>query len=159
MQLSIDFGLVMVLIGLIFTPVFSSCPREEIGFRLARYYQNNMVLQREPYNAVIWGYASGSDATVTISLLGRKYATRPATTGNSTVRRIKLDPIKAYNKLLNVTISQTSGSGVVNSLQLTNVLFGDVWLFVLFAFPIFPTLVKNKYLNIGAAARATWIWN
>jgi hypothetical protein len=75
------------------------------GFRLAGYYQDNMVLQREPYNAIIWGYASSSDATVTINLLGREFATRPAITGNATVWRIKLDPIKAENKPVNITIS------------------------------------------------------
>jgi hypothetical protein len=108
---------ILVSVILIAVAIGETSTARNEGFRLAGYYQDNMVLQREPYNAIIWGYASSSDVTVTISLLGREYATRPATTGNSTVWRIKLDPIKADNQPVNITINQTTGSGLVNSLQ------------------------------------------
>ena len=99
-------------------------------FRLARYYQNNMVLQRAPHNAIVWGYANASNATITLGLRGKEYSTRAisANWSDSPIWRIKLDPVNADNQPVNITIAQRSESGLVNSLELTNVLFGDVWL-------------------------------
>jgi hypothetical protein len=123
----------MIVVAFAFTFIHSGLAIQAVNktdFRLAVYYQDNMVLQREPHNAIIWGYASSSDATVTVSLLGREYTTRPAT-DNSSIWKLKLDPIRADNKPVNITIGEVTKSGLVNSLQLTNVLFGDVWLCVL----------------------------
>ncbi len=99
------------------------------GFRLAHYYQNNMVLQREPYNSILWGYCDENDAIVTVSLLDMEYRAKPIATSRSDSRiwKVKLDPIGASVKPINIKITQTTRSGLVSSLELKDVMFGDVW--------------------------------
>ena len=48
-----------------------------VGVGFASYYADNMVLQRAPVNATVWGYASavGDDVTVTLTSALNKSST------------------------------------------------------------------------------------
>jgi sialate O-acetylesterase len=94
----------------------------EEPFRLARYYGDNMVLQRAPHNAIIWGFASQTNATITLRVRNKTYSTRATSTWT-----IKLDPMLADGQPTDIVVTQTSQEGVIDTIRLTNVLFGDVW--------------------------------
>ena len=57
-------------------PVFSNlvfiCCKD--SFRFASHYANHMVLQRDPYAAVVWGFGE-ENALVTVSIAGRMIQT------------------------------------------------------------------------------------
>ncbi|XP_056139956.1 sialate O-acetylesterase [Lampris incognitus] len=89
--------------------------------RFASYYDNSMVLQRSPERAVLWGYGLDG-AQVTVSLSGLVTQKTHPVTVTKGIWRVTLDPVEAggpYNvtaALQNITVN------------LTDVLFGDVWL-------------------------------
>ena len=47
----------------------------ETDFEFASYYASNMVLQREPSSAVIWGYATEVGDLVTLNIQDEEYST------------------------------------------------------------------------------------
>ena len=47
----------------------------ETNFEFASYYASNMVLQRDPSNAVIWGYATEVGDLVTLNVQDEDYST------------------------------------------------------------------------------------
>lgn len=79
---------------------------------------SNMVLQRSPTSAVIWGWTSRASDSVVVTFNGKKYST---TSGSDSHWSVRLDPTPAGGPY---TISVDTGSGAAT--QLTNVLFGDV---------------------------------
>lgn len=44
-------------------------------FRFANHYENHMVLQREPNQALLWGYGE-TGSLVVLTVAGRTYAAR-----------------------------------------------------------------------------------
>ncbi|MBN3300474.1 SIAE acetylesterase, partial [Amia calva] len=84
-----------------------------------------MVLQRAPERAVLWGY--GTDAAkVTITVLGNQQNTSHTVTVEEQIWRVTLDPVQPGGPYV-VSAVQQSAEGVQVH-NLTDVLFGDVWL-------------------------------
>ena len=89
------------------------------GF-LSRTLGSNMVLQRAPQQAVIWGAIKAGTA-VTTSFGGEVFHTTADATG---VWRQKLPPTPATATRHTITIKAASGE----TATMENVLFGDVYL-------------------------------
>jgi sialate O-acetylesterase len=87
-----------------------------------------MVLQREPYNAIIWGYANINSIIGTV-LNGKLYSTTSVreTWSSQYIWTLKLDPIVASNTPINIQLTETRPDGI-SSITIRNVLFGDVWI-------------------------------
>ncbi|MBN3300473.1 SIAE acetylesterase, partial [Amia calva] len=84
-----------------------------------------MVLQRAPERAVLWGY--GTDAAkVTITVLGIQQNTSHTVTVEKRIWRVTLDPMKPGGPYLLRAVQQSAEGVQVRNL--TDVLFGDVWL-------------------------------
>ena len=47
----------------------------ETEFQFASYYASNMVLQRAPSAAVVWGYAANVGDAVSLTISGEEYTT------------------------------------------------------------------------------------
>ncbi|XP_068601809.1 sialate O-acetylesterase [Brachionichthys hirsutus] len=89
--------------------------------RFASYYGDNMVLQKSPESAVLWGYGP-EGAQVTVSLSGPTSQINSSTAVRRGTWLVTLDPVEAGGPY-NVTAATPS-----SATALTNVLFGDVWL-------------------------------
>ncbi|KAK2176658.1 hypothetical protein NP493_649g01057 [Ridgeia piscesae] len=105
--------------------------REYHELQFASYYSDHMVLQRAPSRAVLWGYSSITDDNITITLqlkadsVNTVYKTSVHATDGNPVWRVVLDPVSDPGPfVITVTIDNQPGS----TLQLTDVLFGDVWM-------------------------------
>lgn len=93
------------------TPVTSA-----VAFSLSSTLGDDMVLQRGPQSAVVWGFAAPG-STVKTTFLGQIYS---ATTGTDTVWRQMLPPQPATTTPTTITFSVSTGeTGALN-----NVLFG-----------------------------------
>jgi sialate O-acetylesterase len=101
---------------------------ESHQLKLAAYYQDNMVLQRSPHRAIIWGYAS-LDSSISLNLFGKTYSTKAKQSSElrTPTWEIILDPT-TYKYSVDFEISETDTSGIISKVTLKNVLFGDVWL-------------------------------
>lgn len=96
------------------------------GFRFATFFQSNMVLQREPHRAVLWGYGeAGKDVALRVGQ-GRTYHTKVAIDykGDS-IWKIILDPTEASGPYHITGWSKWRGEDV--QIIIKNVMFGDVW--------------------------------
>lgn len=102
-------------------------------FRLAVLFQDNMVLQREPENAKIWGYGPSSPKNTTVFLelkneTGHKIQNLKTYTSENNgafTWSFHLNPM-AKGGPFNIEIYL--GESRKDMLQLKNVLFGDVWI-------------------------------
>jgi len=81
---------------------------------------SDMVLQREPYRARLWGWTQNSGATVTVNLGSKQYK---ATSDSTSLWQVNIDPMQAGGPY---TIYIKSSEG--DAATLTNVLFGDVYI-------------------------------
>ena len=88
-------------------------------FRLNNLFSNNMVLQRAPQQAVMWGYGEPGQ-TVTVSLDGKQVATGTIGSDGSWSVQLPAQPASTDR-----VITTTDGS---TTLTLKNVAFGDVYL-------------------------------
>ena len=97
-------------------------------FTLPSYYRDNMVLQREPNSAIIWGYASINSIVGTV-LNGVLYSTTAITVAWSSlyVWTLQINPQPASNSPINIQLTETRPDGI-SSITIRNVLFGDVWI-------------------------------
>ena len=86
---------------------------------LPKFFDSNMVLQRAPQSAVIYGSTAQPGETVTVSLSGGKSWHGTAAANGSWA--VTLDPQQA-GAGKTITVSTKSG----NSQTLKNVAFGDV---------------------------------
>ncbi len=92
-------------------------------FSLANMYASNMVLQKEPVHAIIRGYASQINVTVSLRFNSRKYTGETCYDDSGHVSWLfRLEPTPAGGPY---TITVSLGD---ITLILNNVLFGDVWL-------------------------------
>ena len=88
------------------------------SFRFATVYSDHMVLQREPSQASIWGFASaGASVSVKVGA-----ATATATSDASGIWRASLPPQPAST--IPAVLSASSGG---KTITVNDVLFGDVW--------------------------------
>ncbi|XP_041098404.1 sialate O-acetylesterase [Polyodon spathula] len=117
MESLVVLGMLAVICGLI---------RPGIGFeerfRFASYYGDHMVLQAGPESAGIWGYGVDG-ATVTVHVEGKNKRTATVLDG---IWSVTLYPVKPGGPFT-LTAEHLSQAGLT-SLNLTDVLFGDVWL-------------------------------
>lgn len=98
------------------------------GFSFASYYSNNAVLQRAPYKASVWGYvADGSTVSVAVKDKQYKSVSFKVDWSNSSIWKITFDPQPASDKPIDLSFTQISSTGQQSTIQLKNVLFGDVW--------------------------------
>nr|CAB3266066.1 sialate O-acetylesterase-like [Phallusia mammillata] len=94
-------------------------------FAFASYFQNNMVLQREPQRAVIWGYGTVG-ASVMVSLDSDIYMTTVTTGPNGKgMWVVKLEPQPVGGP--RVLSAVQNADEIFNAVILENILFGDVW--------------------------------
>ncbi|XP_005106538.1 sialate O-acetylesterase isoform X1 [Aplysia californica] len=99
-----------------------------VTFALAKHFQDNMVLQRAPERANIYGFSPdiGKKIIAQMNTPSKQYDYTTVVTAGSTagvgVWKITLDPLKAG---VTVTIKVVSDRGTLN---LKNVIFGDVWI-------------------------------
>lgn len=106
-------------------------------FAFAGYYGDNMVLQRAPHKAVVWGYAPVllENTTVLVILQGnggtdeinREYRTTIRNTASGTTWKVILDEISESSPFT-ITAALEDDSSTQRRIQITNVLFGDVWI-------------------------------
>ncbi|XP_072248958.1 sialate O-acetylesterase isoform X5 [Leuresthes tenuis] len=92
------------------------------NLRFASYYGDHMVLQKSPQRAVLWGYFGSEGAHVTVSLSGpinQKTSSAAVTEG---IWKVTLNPVDAGGPY---TVTAASDNSTVN---LTDVMFGDIWL-------------------------------
>uniref|UniRef100_H2ZQA6 Sialate O-acetylesterase domain-containing protein n=1 Tax=Ciona savignyi TaxID=51511 RepID=H2ZQA6_CIOSA len=95
-------------------------------FGFASYYQNNMVLQRAPHKAFIWGYGK-LGATVTVLISQDVYAaTVRQGAGNKPVWSITLNGY-ATGGPYHIQAMQDD-HGTISLAVISNVMFGDVWI-------------------------------
>ncbi|XP_029922909.1 sialate O-acetylesterase [Myripristis murdjan] len=107
--------------GCVFLALLASLHTCDGGLAFASYYGDNMVLQKAPERAVLWGYGP-EGAQVTLWLSGPKRQKTPPVTVTKGIWRVTLDPVEAGGPYNVTAILQSS------TVNLTNVLFGDVWL-------------------------------
>ncbi|XP_012942504.1 sialate O-acetylesterase [Aplysia californica] len=99
-----------------------------VTFALAKHFQDNMVLQRAPERANIYGFSPdiGKKIIAQMNTPSKQYDYTTVVTAGSTagvgVWKITLDPLNAG---VTVTIKVVSDRGTLN---LKNVIFGDVWI-------------------------------
>jgi sialate O-acetylesterase len=107
---------------------FSLRSSDARSFGFAASYQDNMVLQRAPYSAKLWGYAD-EGAFVSLTLFGKQYDTiaTKADRKDSSTWKIILNPVEAVGQPVTIEVSHTSRDNVTSRIQLNNVLFGDVF--------------------------------
>lgn len=121
----------LIIIALIIQSVihFISANEDAANFAFASYYSDNMVLQRAPYKASIWGYAANR-SVVTLTFIGKLYSSAAVNVDwtNKAIWKITLDPTPATtSSSLNLTFTQTTTNGQFSTIKLNNILFGDVW--------------------------------
>ena len=117
----------MVRLLIIFT-VFCFFLRNSNGLRFASYYLDQMVLQREPAHATVWGFDELLPETKSLvqciaknGALVSLFNPIPHQTGEN-VWELKLPPIPGG------TICDVSVYDDVETIVLKEVIFGDVWL-------------------------------
>ena len=87
--------------------------------QLSSYFSNQMVLQRAPQQAVLWGTADTNGDTVTAQVSGQPEVTTTVTQGRWKVALPSVPAGGPYG----VTVTSSDGQ-----VTLSDVLFGDVWL-------------------------------
>ncbi|CAL8351320.1 unnamed protein product [Lota lota] len=101
--------------------LFASLCNCDEKLRFASYYGHHMVLQKSPERAVVWGYGPEGEQVI-VSLLGPFPQTTPPVTVTQGKWNVTLDPVEAGGPY---SVMATMNHCTV---QLTDVLFGDVWL-------------------------------
>jgi sialate O-acetylesterase len=102
----------------LYTPAEANAP---IKFALSSSLGSNMVLQRAPQAALVWGFAA-TGSSIKTTFLGQSYTSTADATG---IWRQALPPQAAT--ATPSTISFTSSTGEP-AITITNVLFGDVYI-------------------------------
>ena len=87
--------------------------------RLHQHFSSNMVLQRGPKQAMVWGEGVPGSA-VTVLVGGEKAGTATVDGSGDWEARLAVQPLR-----LNTSVTVTDGTTTLN---LTNVAFGDVFL-------------------------------
>jgi sialate O-acetylesterase len=129
------------------------------NFKFASSYTDHMVLQRAPLRSRLWGYAD-DDALITMALNGKEYKTIAVQVdwSTSSVWSISLDPVEADNKPTTIEVVQQAADGMATRIQISDVLFGDVFMCVIARTTCQLCPVKS-FLIPGVLVRATCAWN
>ena len=111
----------LLLLLLLLLLLGTMAPAESAWTFLSNTLGDDMVLQRAPASAVVFGVSNSSNATVTTKFGD---VTLTTTSGKGGIWRQKLPPTPA--SLVGVNFTFTSSVG--ETAQLTGVIFGDVFL-------------------------------
>ena len=102
--------------------LWAACASVQADVRLPAIFSDHMVLQQD-MNLPVWGWADKGEK-VTVSFAGQE---KIATAGDDGKWMVKLDAMKASSEPQTMTIS-SSNISKSPSLQLKNILVGEVWL-------------------------------
>ena len=101
------------------------------ALRFANYYQDHMVLQRAPQRSIVWGYADTANTPISLTMNNKVYHTMSylssAGETNASVWSVTLDAQTAEGPF-HVKVTHPLANGTLATIQLNDVLFGDVWL-------------------------------
>ncbi|XP_032140982.1 sialate O-acetylesterase isoform X1 [Sapajus apella] len=117
-----------LVVGLLLPLILWADKSAGIGFRFASYISNNVVLQKEPAGAVIWGFGTPG-ATVTVTLCqGQETIMKKVTSvkAHSNTWMVVLDPMKPGGPF--EVMAQQTLEKINFTMRVHDVLFGDVWL-------------------------------
>jgi sialate O-acetylesterase len=99
------------------------------ALRFANYFQDNMVLQRAPQRAVVWGYGDTLVQT-TLWINNKFYHTvsdaKPVNRLGESIWSVTLDA-ESQEGPFEVLVTQPVANGSLATISLKNVLYGDVW--------------------------------
>ncbi len=99
------------------------------ALRFANYFGDNMVLQRAPQRAVVWGYSDAS-SYIKLSLNNKFYHTmsdpKPINNLGESIWSVTLDA-ESQEGPFEVLVTQPVANGSLVTISLKNVLYGDVW--------------------------------
>lgn len=91
--------------------------------RFANTYGNHMVLQQAPQRAIIWGFCNEASCNKTKLVVDNNATFIPMVNFETKTWLVKLPAYKGGPTSHNITVDDGS-----NSITLSDVLFGDVWL-------------------------------
>ncbi|XP_067675338.1 sialate O-acetylesterase-like [Haliotis asinina] len=94
-------------------------------FAFASYFGDHMVLQQAPKKATIWGYAAKEGEEITVSISGKGQVNTTSFIGPIPSTPVWSVQLPAIDFLGPYNITAASSEGSIN---LTDVLFGDVWI-------------------------------
>ncbi len=98
--------------------------------RFANYYQDHMVLQGAPQQAIIWGYADTLNAPIILAMNNKIYRTKSSSSAanslDESIWSVTLD-VQTDEGPFQVTVTQPLANGTFETVTLNDVLFGDVW--------------------------------
>ena len=90
-----------------------------------------MVLQRAPQRAVVWGYTDSFNTLTILTVNNKIYRTRSssssANAANESIWSVTLDA-QTQEGPFQVKVSQPLPNGTLATIELNDVLFGDVWI-------------------------------
>jgi sialate O-acetylesterase len=123
-MIRIDSSVHLFLLVLCFTSV-------DGVFRFANYYQDHMVLQRAPQQAIVWGYVDTFNTLITLTMNNKVYETISSSTASAdsvgeSIWSVKLDA-QTEEGPFQVKITHPLANGTLETITLNDVLFGDVW--------------------------------
>ncbi len=99
--------------------------------RFANYYQDHMVLQRAPQQAVVWGYVDSVNTLIYLTMNSKVYYTKSSSSfadvTNASIWSVTLDA-QTDEGPFQITVTQPLANGTLESITLNDVLFGDVWI-------------------------------
>ncbi|CAF1522782.1 unnamed protein product [Didymodactylos carnosus] len=91
--------------------------------------QDHMVLQSAPQRAIVWGYGD-LNAFTTLKMNGRVYHTMsgssPVNSIGESIWSVTLDA-ESEEGPFEILVTQPLANGTLGSIELKDVLFGDVW--------------------------------
>lgn len=106
-------------------------------FAFASYFGDNMVLQRAPQRAIIWGYGplTNENATLLLTIEGTtdlpsntiEYRTTVKNTAIGMIWKIVLNEMTESGPFI-ISAQLDEENSMLRKIQLKNVLFGDVWI-------------------------------
>ena len=101
------------------------------ALRFANYYQDHMVLQRAPQRSIVWGYADTTNTPITLTMNNKVYQTMSylssADDTNGSIWSVTLDA-QTEEGPFQVKVTQPLANGTLATIELDDVLFGDVWI-------------------------------
>ena len=109
--------ILFILVSLLLSASLPACRADPFAF--ANYFSNNMVLQRTPQQAVVWGWGDVGQ-TITISLDGEQVAEATVVSPNVWTAQLPAQ-LASFGHTL-------TGSDGTDSYDLHGVAFGDVYL-------------------------------
>lgn len=89
-----------------------------------------MVLQRAPQKSIVWGFVDKVNAPIILTMNNKIYRTRSylsaADPTNASIWAVTLDA-QTEEGPFQVKVTQSLANGTLETIQLNDVLFGDVW--------------------------------